>query len=217
MDILDKLLNQTITLYLSGKWKIEGLLIGAGSDVLVIYNAGELFYIPTAHVQQIRECRDDEISFDNEDIDLLKDISLRKVLMNAKGMFTEIFVSPSQPIHGYITNVLNDYFTFYSPVYKTMFIPFNHLKWLIPYKENQTPYGLVKEQLPLHPSFMNLSRTFEIQLQKLIGKIVMVDLGAEPYQIGQLINVHTNIIEMVNAKQKTVLLPVNHIKTIHFQ
>ena len=52
------------------------------------------------------------------------------------------------PIHGYVTSVMNDYIVFYSPVYKTVYISLKHLKWLIPYKENQVPYALNKMNSP---------------------------------------------------------------------
>ncbi|KAB8129894.1 DUF2642 domain-containing protein [Gracilibacillus oryzae] len=215
MSILKNQLNQSITVYFAEQ-KLDGILIEAGSDILLIYKNNEFIYIPVAHIQQIKKCNDGRIT---PELDLpghMKELSLRKVLINAKGIFTEIVVSSAQSIHGYITNVLNDYFVFYSPVYKTMFIPLHHLKWLIPYKENEIPYGLAQEQLPLHPSTMNLSRTLEIQLQKLLGKIVIIDLGTKPDHIGKLKNIYPTMMELVSARQEPVFLPLNHIGSIHF-
>jgi hypothetical protein len=217
LNILENYIHQTMTLHLAGRIKIDGILIEVGSDIIVLYNGEEYMYIPTTHVLHIKKSVESEIILPTDEIDSLKEISLRKILVNAKGLFTEIFVTPSQSIHGYITNVLSDYFVFYSPVYKTMFIPFHHLKWLTPYQNNQIPYGLEREMLPVHPSNMNLSRTFEIQLQKLIGKIIIIDLGIEAYQIGQLVAIHKSFIEIITARQETVFIPMNHIKTVHFQ
>jgi hypothetical protein len=204
---------------ISGGINHSGILIESNTDVVVIYNGEEYLYIPLMHIQHLKA--DD----DSEEIITLPEsspygedagkLSLRKVLTNSKGIFVEIFVTNHQSIHGYVTNVLNDYFSFYSPVYKTMLISLNHLKWLIPYDENQTPYSLNTQDLPVMPSSISLSRTFAEQLKKLTGKVVIFDLGKQHYKIGQLKEVTNNFVELITAKDEPILINLRHIKTVH--
>lgn len=72
---------------------------------------------------------------------------------------------------------MNDYFVFYSPVYKTMFISMNHVKWLIPYPQDAAPYSLSNQHLPVNPVSMPLARTFESQCERLENHIIVIDGG----------------------------------------
>ncbi|WP_404451125.1 DUF2642 domain-containing protein [Virgibacillus necropolis] len=218
MDILKKYLQQTIEVEISGKKTHYGILLEIGSDILVIYNGVDFLYIPNMHIQKVKQNTEEEIAIDNAaDIQISDQLSLRKVLTNAKGLFSEIFVTGTQSIHGYVTSILNDYFVFYSPVYKTMFIPFRHLKWLIPYHDHQTPYSLEKEMLPVNPSTISVSRTLDVQLEKLIGQIIVIDLAPTTDKIGQLKTIQGKYLELATARQDTVYVNLHHIKTIHFQ
>ncbi|RDW15509.1 DUF2642 domain-containing protein [Oceanobacillus chungangensis] len=218
MDILNKYLQQVIEIEISGKRPHIGILLEIGSDVLVIYNGIDYIYISNMHIQKVKQNVDEEITMDDgENAHIHDQISLRKVLTNAKGMFSEIFVTGQQSIHGYITSILNDYFVFYSPVYKTMYIPFRHLKWLIPYHDHQTPYSLEKEMLPVNPSALSVSRTLDIQIEKLVGQIVVIDLAPTTDKIGQLKKIKGSYLELATARQDTVYVNIHHVQTIHFQ
>jgi hypothetical protein len=197
----------------------HGILLDIGSDVLVIYNGEDYIYIPLIHVQRMLENVEDPpiaVPSNEYPMDYLHTLSLRSILNNAKGMFSEIQVTKHQSVHGYVTTILNDYFVFYSPVYKTMYIPINHLKWLIPYTSSQTPYNLENDIFPVNPTPLTLARTFELQLEKLIGKIVVFDLGTDPDRIGQLKGIHGNFVELVTAKGDIVFSHLEHIKTVHY-
>lgn len=218
MIILKKYLQQTIEIEVSGKRLHYGILLEIGSDILVIYNGVDYLYIPNMHIQKIKQNNDIEITIDHTvDIQTNEQLSLRKVLTNAKGLFSEIFVTGMQSIHGYITSILNDYFVFYSPVYKTMFIPIRHLKWLIPYHDHQTPYSLAKEMLPVNPSTISVSRTLDVQLEKLIGQIIVIDLASTEDKIGQLKAIKGSYLELTTAREEPVYINLHHIKTVHFQ
>ena len=58
-----------------------------------------------------------------------------------------------------------------------MFISMNHVKWLIPYPPNTTPYSLNNQNLPLKPVSTPLARSFEEQLKKLENQLVIIDGG----------------------------------------
>ena len=90
-----------------------------------------------------------------------------------------------------------------------------HLKWLIPYPENQTPFSMEREQLPVSPSVVPLSRSFEDQLQKLVGEIVIFDLGANPNKIGLLNKIQGQFAQLLIGKGESILLNTHHIKTVH--
>ncbi|WP_017436047.1 hypothetical protein [Saccharococcus caldoxylosilyticus] len=219
MNNLNSLIGKQVELEVSGKVLLTGILVDVGLDIIVIYNGKEYLYIPHLHIHNIRvstnpqtELSDviPESPFDENEM-----ISYRKTLINAKGRFVEIYVTGNKSIHGYVTAILNDYFVFYSPVYKTMFISLNHLKWLTPYQTNITPYTLGNEVLPVKPTNMPLQRSLEEQLKKFEGQLVVFDLGDHPMKIGLLKQVQNNIIELVTASGISVFWKLIHVKTIH--
>jgi hypothetical protein len=208
-----------VELSISGKKTITGMLIDFGSDILVLYDGERFIYLPKMHVHSINHSFDyyTEI-LKPESMPIISDedsLSLRKVLTNAKGLFSEIFITNHQSIHGYITSVLNDYFVFYSPVYKMMLIPLHHLKWLIPYKDSQRPYDLSNEELPLVPHQVPLARSFSEQCKKFEGKLVIFDLGKDSKKIGKLVKIENNQIQLTINRNETVIINVQHIKSVH--
>ncbi len=217
---IQNLMGQKIELEVSGKTIFHGILVDLGQDILVLFNGKDYFYIPLLHVHNLRVNSLIELEFDgdhtvspiNED---QATISYRKTLMNAKGLFVEIFVTGNKSIHGYVTNVLNDYFSFYSPVYKTMLISLNHLKWLTPYQTNITPYTLGTNELPVKPVSITLQRSLEDQLKKMEGNLVVFDIGDHPLKIGLLKQVQDNIAELIIASGETVFWKISHLKSIH--
>ncbi|WP_085524167.1 DUF2642 domain-containing protein [Tuberibacillus sp. Marseille-P3662] len=214
--------GELVELSLSGHIHFSGMLIDTGPDIMVIYNGHDFIYIPIIHIQYVNfeyENKNNNDIAKPDDIpigDRQASISFRKILNNAKGIFTEIYVTGQQSIHGYITNIMNDYFVFYSPVYKTMFIPLHHLKFLKPYNSHERPYALDNEELPLTPSTVSLSRTFEEQCKKYIGKITIFDMGHDPTKIGKLTKIENSQIELVIARQQAISINSNHVKSLHF-
>ncbi|WP_042163873.1 hypothetical protein [Paenibacillus gorillae] len=213
------LLDRQVELEISGKMTpIRGKLIECGPDILVLHNGVQFLYVPLIHLQQLRLSSQEEGPFETPEnpFEPINDpISYRKILMNAKGMFSEIYITGNQSIHGYVTTVMNDFFVFYSPVYHTVVISLHHLKYLIPYNPNSTPYTLTAEQFPLKPSPLTLARTFDQQLRKLIGEFVVLDLGENPNKTGVLKNVDQSMIELANASGNSVYLHFDHVKTVH--
>ncbi|WNB92888.1 DUF2642 domain-containing protein [Bacillus sp. NEB1478] len=222
MSIFNQLIGKTVKLSVSGNKgskAITGMLIDYGSDIVVLFNGERYIYLPKLHIQSINHCYDIEMEISRPDsIPIASDeetLSLRKVLMNAKGLFSEIFITSNLSIHGYITNILNDYFIFYSPVYKMMLIPLHHLKWLTPYEDSERPYDLSNEELPLLPFHVPMARTFTEQCKKYEGKLVIFDLGKDSNRIGKLVKIENNQIQLTVGRNETVFINVQHIKTIH--
>lgn len=219
MSDVATLLGKRVTVKLSGDQIFEGILTDLGQDVLVIFNGLKYYYIPWMHVhmmylsQNLKEKIDDPIepSISEE----LESISYRKILINAKGIFSEIYVTGNITFHGYIISVLSDYLVFYSPVFKTMYISLSHLKWITPYNHRVIPYNLTNESLPVNPSNTSLHRSFENQLRKEEGKLVVFDGGSDPMKIGLLNKVENNVIKLFVASGEIVHLKLSHIKSVH--
>jgi hypothetical protein len=220
MNLKDNI-GKYIKMEISGKKFLSGMLIDIGSDLWVLFNGVDYLYIPTIHIQNWQFLRVDEIeeiTFNDEPTPIYnhnEEISLRKTLTSAKGIFTEIFVTSNQSLHGYIISIMNNYFVFYSPIYKTMFISLNHLKWLIPYTNNQRPYGLSNSNLPVNPSNLTFARSFEVQLEKLMGDLIVFNIGENENVIGKIQAIKNNFIELISAKEDRVYLNLQHIKTVH--
>jgi hypothetical protein len=220
MDLFKKYIGKPIELSISGQVTVTGILLDEGSDILVVYNGEDYIYIPILHIHYINFQYENEEDIETPDSIPIKDqneaISFRKILNNAKGIFVELYITDHPSLHGYITHVMNDYFIFFSPVYKTIFIPLQHLKLLIPYHTHQRPYDLDNQELPLNPSNISLSRTFEEQCKKYIGKMTVFDLGKDPRKVGKLTKLQNGQIELIIARHQAIYLNFNHIKAVHF-
>lgn len=214
-------IGKYIKLELSGKKMISGMMVDVGSDLCVLFNGYDYLYIPTVHIQNWQFLKKDEIdefTLTDEPTPIYnhnEEISLRKTLTSAKGIFSEIYVTSNQALHGYIISIMNNYFVFYSPIYKTMFISLNHLKWLIPYTNHQRPYGLSNASLPVNPSNITFARSFEIQIEKLKGDLIVFNIGENENVIGKIQGIKDNFVEIITAKGDPVYLNLQHIKTVH--
>jgi hypothetical protein len=222
MKGIKEYLGQEVELEVTGKTIFAGILIDVGLDILVIYTGQHYIYIPLLHLHNIKEreiTSEEEITSQPTGATPLQidqeSISYRKILTNAKGQFLEVFVTGNKSLHGYITSVLNDYIVFYSPVYKTVFISMQHLKWLIPYSSKLTPYTLSNAKLPVVPTTIPLARSFEEQLKKYEGQLLVFDLGDNPNKIGLMKTINNNIIELITAAGQSIHWKLMHLKTVH--
>lgn len=213
------LLGKQVDIQLSGDNWFTGILTDLSSDIIVLFTGQQFLYFPMLHVHRYNLSKD-------IDTDLLPpigfyvaeekmSISYRKALMNAKGIYTEIYVTGHSSLHGYITNVFNDYITFYSPIYKLMYISLHHLKWLTPYNQNETPYTLTTEHLSIKPTHTPLYRSLGEQLKNAEGNLVVFDGGEDPMKIGLLKKVDNNFVELTTAKGESIFLKISHIKTVY--
>jgi hypothetical protein len=221
--LIQSLVKKIVQIEVSGKKVINGTIIDLGSDMIVLFNGTDFVYIPLDHIQNLRV--DHKNEYDIKYPTMIPSINvkennegltLRKSLTQAKGMFVEIYVTSGQPLHGYITNIMNNYFVFNSPIYKTMYITLNHLKWLIPYSQNQLPFGLTDHHnFPGQPTDVSLAKTFETQVEKFKNEIVVFNIGENNNHIGKINNVEEKIVEIQTARTQPVYLNLHHIKTLH--
>ncbi|MTT31199.1 DUF2642 domain-containing protein [Terrilactibacillus sp. BCM23-1] len=216
---IKKSIGQFVHLHLLGNAVLKGTLIDVGSDLIVIFNGVDFIYLPLNHIDII-----DFSNEDDEDIVFPKDVpigdrdetlSLRKVLNNARGTLSEVYISNDKSLHGYVSNVMNDYFVFTTPVYREVLIPLQHLKRLIPYHQNEKIYDLTDGVFPLKPTTQSYARTFEQQCKKYVNQLVVFDLDNAPHKIGKITKVENAQIECVIARNKTIYLNFNHVKSIH--
>ena len=91
----------------------------------------------------------------------------------------------------------------------------HHIKWLIPYTSNLTPYTLDNANLPIVPSNIPLARTFEEQLKKYTDQLLVFDFGDVPDKIGLVKSISNNIIEIITAEGITVYWKLAHLKSVH--
>lgn len=219
MSNVTKLIGKQIYVQISGKDSFNGILTDVGKDIIVLFNGERYFYIPlvSTHRIQLNIDKDEQVTQPSESsfATQLEALSYHGVLNNAKGMYTEIYVTGNVSYHGYITGVNNDYFTFYSPVYKLMYISIHHLKWLATYNQNNTPYTLSKENLPALPMVIPLQKSLEEQLKQVAGSLVVFDGGIDPMKIGLLKKVDKNLIELAIASGETIILNLSHVKSVH--
>jgi hypothetical protein len=214
MNHFANMLNKQIKLKVTGH-SYKGILTDFGNDILVLFDGQKFYYFPLLHIQKIALCEGANDEFkQSAELPFTEDetpISYRSILTNAKGLYTQIQVIGKKTLHGTIINVLSDYLVFYSPVYKHIFIPLAHLKWLTLYEQHSSPYSVY----PDTPNAPQLSRSFEEQLKKWEGKIVVFDMGEDQDKIGLLKNGKGNLIELINANGETIYLKQNHVKSVY--
>ncbi|MBO1515210.1 DUF2642 domain-containing protein [Metabacillus bambusae] len=212
-------IGKKICVEIPGQIHTRGLLVDTGTDLIVLFNGKDFIYIPNAHIHllYLDEENYESIEFPEElPLETESDtLSVRKILNNSKGMFSEIVVANDQAIHGYVTNIMNDYFVFYSPVFHTMYISLQHLKWLIPYRSNQVPYALERATFTSYPSTLSLARSLDAQIKKMFGNIVIFDLGENVRKIGQLRSFQNNMLELVTAREEVTYVNARHVKSVH--
>jgi hypothetical protein len=92
----------------------------------------------------------------------------------------------------------------------------NHVKWLIPYPENTTPYSLINQNSPSKTGTTTLSRSFEEQLKKLENQLIIMDGGYHEEKIGLLQKIQNNKMTLITAKGEKLYRNLEHIKTIQF-
>jgi hypothetical protein len=221
--IIQGLVKEVVQIEISGKKLMSGTLIDLGSDVLILFNGTDFVYIPTNHIQCLTTNLTDDFEIDvptefpsiiMEDDDK-EDLSIFKVLAKAQDEFVEIYVTGSQPLHGVITSIKDNYFVFHSPVYKTMYIALNHLKWLIPYFKNKKPYGLDDHNFLVQSNNELLASAFEGQVKNLKNKLVVFNMGEKKNHIGKINNVEDQIVEIQTARSHYIYRNIRHIQTLH--
>ena len=220
--IIQSLVKQVVQIEVSGKRIITGTVIDLGSDMIVLFNGIDFVYIPLNHIQNFN------VDFDNENeieeprefpsITTEEDkekLSFGEALTQAKGKYVEIYVTGGQSLHGCITNIKNNYFVFQSPIYKTMYITIDHLKWVIPYPKKEKPYGLDNHSVSTQPRGELLPSTFEVQVENLTNEIVVFNIGGNKSHIGKINKVVDQIVEIQTARKNSNYLNLDHIKTLH--
>lgn len=214
---LHALLDRQVDVAISGNHRLTGRFADAGLDLIILQQEQRFYYIPLIHIQSLQEARTStaESVYAMPEPFLGTDgFSFRKLLNHAKGRFVEIFIAGNKSFHGYFTSIMNDYFVFYSPVYKAMYVSMNHLKWLIPYPSESAPYTLPPSSLLSGSIPVPLSRTFAEQCKKLEGSLVILDLGEHCEKTGLIGSVDQQMAELIQADGKVVLWNLHHLKTI---
>jgi hypothetical protein len=219
MAYLSSLIGKTVELEISGQIHRLGILIDYSPDIIVLYDGTHYLYIAFGHIRNVRLAlkplpQTSEYTYEPADTITEDELTYRKILNESIGMLIQVYLSSNQSVYGYITKVLTDYVVFQSSVYKTLFIPIFHLKWLIPYPENKAPYTIIKEALPIAPSQFRLAGTFEEQLRSFEGKMVVFDGGASTDKIGLLKTIQNHMAEIITADQKELYWNIHHIKMV---
>lgn len=217
MNSLSSYTGKLIEVELSSKKNITGKLIEVGSNIIVLFNGNHFVYLPVQHILCLRKGESADTDFlSNAVSPIIKDgnqLSFRKILTNAAGIFVEILLSGGHVVYGYIKDIHDDYIVFHSPTFKIMIIPIAHVKCLIPYL-NQTPYQINTEQQPV-PSEGTFAQTFKKQLKVYIGKMVIFDVGKDPQKVGLLSNVEDNLVELITGNGQILHLNIEHLKSMH--
>ncbi|WP_308636838.1 DUF2642 domain-containing protein [Paenibacillus silvisoli] len=204
----------------TGKQLLPGKLVDVGPDILVLYHQDRYLYIPTVHVLSLKPDPagegGNESGADEPSVLLHPDsITMATVLQEAKGLFVEVYVSGSKPIHGYLHGVMSDFLVIHSPIYNAIYVSTRHLKWLIPYPTSHIPYARNVNQLAMKPLVPVSAGSFEELFKKEEGGMVVMDLGGHAAKLGVIKKVNSGIVEFIDANGSGKLINVQHVKTMY--
>ncbi|OLN21760.1 hypothetical protein BTO30_12935 [Domibacillus antri] len=221
MKRLKEYVGEPIHLDLTGKREVSGILIDFGSDVLVLCKQNEFLYLPLFHVREIRLLSKEEADFltppeTTDTLPLADKLSLKEVLQTAsKGSFVELNMTAGQPVHGSITNVMDDYVVFFSPVYQMMLMPIQHIKWLIPYPASSRPYGFDHSLSLVSSSAPKVyAATFADQIENVKGSFITLNIGEKECISGKFLHKDAHFITLMTVKEQKIHLNINHVKTV---
>jgi hypothetical protein len=101
MMVFKELMGKNIEIEISGGNFYSGILVDSGLDILVLYvgRSDRFFYIPTVHIQRVKEAKVDQNSVEYEPPSEKplkpepQTISFRGILTNAKGRFVEVYIN----------------------------------------------------------------------------------------------------------------------------
>lgn len=141
-------------------------------------------------------------------------LSFTKILQNAKGLFVEISVCGNKSIHGYLNEVMTDYLVLHSPIYNTIYVALDHLKWLIPYPSSYTPFALSAESGTAKSSSVG-SQTFAELFHEGKGNKVVIDWSSPSERLGVIKAVSNNIVELIEIDGNSTLLHLAHVHTLY--
>ncbi|MFD1775801.1 DUF2642 domain-containing protein [Paenibacillus rhizophilus] len=221
MNLLSDLLGKQVIVMVSGVLQpLEGTLRDFGPDVVIIKNGNKYLYIPAAHIRFLTHNTEAVVEPDDIPQSLPSSqetiISLRPLLENSKGIFTEIYITGVHVLHGYIQNILDDYILFYSPVFDTVLVHMKHLKYLIPYPPEVIPYSLKKDKLLSNLSAVSTESNFIQQLKKMEGNFIAMDMVNDPQKVGLLKKVQAPMFELVAPNGESIFALIDHIQTVNY-
>lgn len=213
--------KEYVTVSLIGDQLFKGIIFDSGSDIIVLFNGESFIYIPVSHIEYIAvDTPDTEfagptnspiISLDDDK----KNLTFDSILKEAKGIYQEICIINKKYLYGTVLEVMDDYLVFYSPVYKKIYIPIKHIKWLIPYPSNERPYGLSEAEFSWKQAEEEFEVNFEQQLTVLLNKLIVLNMGEKIHHIGKVKSINGKMLELKTAKEKRTYVNIEHIQTIH--
>ena len=214
--------KEYVTVSLIGDQLFKGIIFDSGSDIIVLFNGENFIYIPVSHIEYIvADTPDTEFAGPSDSPiipldDNKKNLTFESILKEAKGINQEICIINKKYLYGTVLEVMDDYLVFYSPVYKKIYIPIKHIKWLIPYTPNERPYGLSEEEFSWKQAEEGFEANFEQQLAVLLNKLIVLNMGEKIHHIGKVKSINGKMLELKTAKEKRTYVNIEHIQTIHF-
>lgn len=217
MNVYQENVGRSLIVELPGT-KQEGVLVDYGEDITVLYNGQKYLYIPVKHIRSFRLNplhNKEQVNSAGVPFPLtIGNISYREILNEAKNLFIEIAVVGNVLTYGTIADILDDYFIFVSPVYQTLLVPIEHLKWLALVNRNQSYYSLSREAISMVSQCRKPAAKFKEQLKRLEGKFILLDMGNNPYKIGLLKSVNDETLQLITAEDEAVFYSIRHLQVL---
>ncbi|MGM9987162.1 MAG: hypothetical protein ACI35O_08035 [Bacillaceae bacterium] len=149
-------------------------------------------------------------------IELLKNegnsFTIKEAITNAKNRWISLFLSPTIQIVGKVSEVKDDYFSFYSPTLKKeVFIATKHLHFFTVLKAEEKLFGLEEDTfIPTVPTNQVIPNTFSSFIATFVDTFLIINNNKAVYVNSS----NDSFIESRTAEGNKKYYGIEHIKTI---
>ncbi|MBO7747617.1 hypothetical protein I8J29_25855 [Paenibacillus sp. MWE-103] len=213
---LEKWIGKQVLADMAGKRSVEGIVIEAGPDLLVVQDRERFIYMPLAHVQRVRESFGGGESGAPAPAYRGEVASMERMLKAAEGRYVELQVGGSV-LEGFVTAVKPDYLQIYTPLYPGLIVALKHLKWLVPYPKEYDPYpsAAVGASAKDAARRQRLAESFREQVKLAEGRLALLNVGGPAEIVGMVRQAGGGMVEIGDANGESAYYLLDHLKSLY--
>ncbi|SFJ42836.1 hypothetical protein SAMN02799624_04454 [Paenibacillus sp. UNC496MF] len=213
---LEKWIGKQVLADMAGKRSIEGIVIEAGADLLVMQDRERFVYMPLAHVQRVRESLGGGEAEASAPAYGGEVASMEGMLKAAEGRYVELQVGGSV-LEGFVTAVKPDYLQIYTPLYPGLSVALKHLKWLVPYPMAYEPYPSAEVGASAKDAArrQRLAESFRGQVKLAEGRLALLNVGGPAEIVGMVRQAGGGMVEIGDANGESAYYLLDHLKSLY--
>ncbi|MFC4811362.1 hypothetical protein [Paenibacillus sp. GCM10023250] len=213
-----KWIGMRVSADMTGKRSVEGIVIEAGADLLVMHDGERFVYMPLAHVQRVREAPVGEEAEAQAPAPAYRGevASMERMLKAAEGRYVELQVGGSV-LEGFVTAVRPDYLQIYTPLYPGLSIALKHVKWLVPHPAAYDPYpgAAIGASAKAVAGRQQPAESFREQVKLAEGRLALINVGGPAEIAGMVRQAGRGMVEIGDAGGESAYYMLDHLKSLY--